>query len=145
MPQWSIKLSLTTSARYVNLTCFSSRKAHWLSAGVFSLALWALVYTSLPLVTLFPLFTILLQRYQNRDILYPQLLGHLSLSFSGRLKLGQRQWQLAWVNSQFYWWFISLKTTSGERFLIWRDSCQEDEYRQLLVVIKQLQMKRELT
>ncbi|ADT86024.1 hypothetical protein J0676_16755 [Vibrio sp. Vb2880] len=67
--------------------------------------------------------------------LTPALRGEVAFDFSGYLVIGEARHAITRVQCLFAGAFVIIEGP-GLRWLLWRDSCSEVEYRQLLVRLK---------
>ncbi|EOB3674723.1 protein YgfX [Vibrio vulnificus] len=106
--------------------------------------IWALLFSPFPLVVVVALLYPLYQFQTIHGFWYPAWQGAVSVNASGAVKYQQKVEHIHSLSLLFYWWFVSIKLANGRRYLIWRDSCQDSDYRQLMIVLKQWQQKGEL-
>ncbi|HDY7960191.1 protein YgfX [Vibrio vulnificus] len=106
--------------------------------------IWALLFSPFPLVVVVALLYPLYQFQTIHGFCYPSWQGAVSVNASGAIKYQQQVEHIHSLSLLFYWWFVSIKLANGRRYLIWRDSCQDSDYRQLMIVLKQWQQKGEL-
>ncbi|RBM72636.1 hypothetical protein DLR72_00480 [Vibrio paracholerae] len=99
------------------------------------LMLWALFVSSIPLV-LVPYFAAWVWRGHLHSQWMPaSLLGNVELTFGGVFEQEGRRETFHSVHTLYAPLFICLQG-QGKRWFIWRDSCDEATYRQLLVRLK---------
>lgn len=101
---------------------------------VFGCVLWALLLSPTPLVV-----TLLIigmgMALPMQQWLTPVLCGDVEIDFSGSVQIGDERYAISRVQYLFAFAFIVMEG-QGRRWLLWRDSCSEREYRQLLVRLK---------
>ncbi|MDE5178558.1 protein YgfX [Vibrio fluvialis] len=127
-------MSLITSAKCVKLHLTPSYNARVVAAMVFGCVLWALLLSPIPLVV-----TLLIigmgMALPMQQWLTPALCGNVEIDFSGSVQIGDERYAISRVQYLFAFAFIVMEG-QGRRWLLWRDSCPEREYRQLLVRLK---------
>ncbi len=99
--------------------------------------MWAVVVSPIPLVASLWL-VILLITHSSHRLLPEALLGDVEIHFDGYLKIEGRQLFFQSMSDLHAFVFLSFKG-KGQHWLLWRDSCDEVTYRQLLVRLKQKQ------
>lgn len=110
---------------------------------VFGGVLWALLLSPIPLVVTLLIIgmgmTLPMQQWLTLPMqqwLTPALCGDVEIDFSGSVQIGDERYAISRVQYLFAFAFIVMEG-QGRRWLLWRDSCSEREYRQLLVRLKQ--------
>lgn len=99
------------------------------------LMLWALFVSSIPLV-LVPFFSAWIWRGHHLGQWMPEsLVGEVDLTFSGTLEQEGQRSTFHSIHTLYAPLFVTLQG-QGKRWFIWRDSCDEATYRQLLVRLK---------
>ncbi|ELG2044257.1 hypothetical protein RAX51_003196 [Vibrio fluvialis] len=103
---------------------------------VFGGVLWALLLSPTPLVvTLLIIGMGMALPLPMQQWLTPELCGDVEIDFSGSVQIGDERYTISRVQYLFAFAFIVMEG-QGRRWLLWRDSCSEREYRQLLVRLK---------
>ncbi|WP_308736832.1 protein YgfX [Vibrio chagasii] len=136
--QWLIKLSHTTSARFVKLQLNPSYFALLTKGTVFGCLLFFIVVSSIPLaVSLYCLYlTFNLLRANHMLITSAQ--GCLDYKDDGVVRLNGSTYSLKSVDQVWAQFFIKLQFECGHSVLLWRDSCQEQEYRHFLANLQRM-------
>lgn len=138
MPLWWTRLSLITSAKYVKFTLQASYFACLAHIILLMLVIWALLISPLPLVsTLFFIIFLLSAGYQF-DLLPPCVSGDVTLHKDGRCQWLEETFIIEKVSLQFSFMVLILYSECGQRYLLWRDTCSDELYRQLLVRLAQI-------
>lgn len=102
------------------------------------LVIWALLISPLPLVsTVFFIIFLLSAGYQFQ-LLPPCVSGDVSLSKEGCCQWLEQTFVIEKVSLQFSFMVLVLYSECGQRYLLWRDSCNDELYRQLLVRLAQI-------
>ena len=138
-------MSLITSAKSVKLQLSTSYYAQVSQLYLVSGLIWAWIYSPLPLTISFYLIGYCLTKplsyWQQKNIF-----GEVELNFE-QMEIyydslhSQNAVQIKSIETLFRMAFIVLKTSKGH-WLIWRDSCQETDYRQLIVRLSQAELTR---
>ncbi len=137
MPLWWIILSPITSAKSVKLLFTPSYTAHVVAAGVLLVLMWAVAVSAIPLVASLWL-VISLVTHSSHRLLPEPLCGEVEIHFDGYLRIKERKLFFQSISDLHAFAFLSFKG-KGRHWLLWRDSCDEITYRQLLVRLKQKQ------
>lgn len=137
---WWIKLSLIISAKSVKLRLSTSYYAQISQFYLVSGLIWAWVYSPLPLTISFYLIGYCLAKplsyWQQKSISGEVELDFDRLNIHCELLYPQNAVQINSIETLFRPAFIVLKTSKGH-WVLWRDSCQEVDYRQLIVRLTQ--------
>ncbi len=146
MPIWWIKSLLTTLVRSVDrqtdvvrLTVSTSQHARiifWLSLAV--MIGW-LLFSSLPLV-IFPTALFLLCSTRNCSCLSSEFFSYQS---PGNVYTASGQDSLLRVDMRLQSYFIVFTLANQGRLWLWRDSCERQQYKHLLVMLKQWQKRQQ--
>jgi hypothetical protein len=99
--------------------------------------------SSLPLVVSIYLFVLIWSYASAHQILLPNVVGRCELTSTARIKHQGEEIQLTRIDSHFLFLGLILHGEKHQRFIVWRDSCDERDYRQLLVLIKRRLSLRE--
>lgn len=147
MLQWSTKLSHTTSARSDNsnsrLTIAPSLMwaqcdlkysiySDSLALALFALLSWLFILLDIPL----PIVALLTPRWMSTRLVFPALSGQVKIRAPNTLYYQQTRACIKHCHTGYAFWVVIITLTSGQRFLIWRDACDESSYRHLLATIK---------
>lgn len=135
MPLWSIKLSLTISARFVNFFSTPSFKALIARLAFLQFAISALTTNAFPAVVSLLLLCFLLNLLVLHPIFPEPLYGVISIT-STQIQIGQELYPYTNSDVSFRAWLIIFKLASGKRMCLWRDSVSENDYRSLLVMLR---------
>ncbi len=96
--------------------------------------IWAVISSPIPLVASVCLLLIIVSR--PLSFLLPDALnGEVELRFDGSLKTNNKSLDFESVSFLHAFLFLSFQT-KDKRWLLWRDSCDEETYRHLLVRLK---------
>ncbi len=92
--------------------------------------------------TLYLFFVILNSRYLS--LLYPpQTSGSFSCSLDRKIMINRTGSQVQHTWLLLFAFFVVIKTCESERIVIWRDQCEEHDYRRLLCLLQQLERGEE--
>ncbi|WP_327796084.1 protein YgfX [Vibrio anguillarum] len=138
MRQWWIKLLLTTSAKCVNFVLFPSHFARITNFICLMIAVWALLISPIPLVTLPLFYAPLITAQKSTSLLVPSLIGQFKLTSHGEWQCADQNLSIEKVSTQFAFMVLIIYAQQGKRYLVWRDSCVEADYRRLLVQLRQV-------
>jgi len=97
--------------------------------------IWAVIVISIPLIASVWLCSLLLSRPIN-TLVPTSLQGDVEINYSGSLTVHGQRFNYSSVNALYSFVCISFEG-KYQHFLLWRDSCDEQTYRQLLVKLKQ--------
>ncbi|WNJ96213.1 hypothetical protein RND59_03650 [Vibrio ruber] len=103
---------------------------------VVQLSIWALISTDLPLVSSLICICWLLNIWHEQQLLLPVISEPCRYTDAGILHVGSQQHQVERVELSFAIWFVIFVGACGKRQILWRDSCRDHTYRQLLVMEK---------
>ncbi|WP_367781138.1 protein YgfX [Vibrio metoecus] len=113
----------------------SSYYAQFIACLILMLMLWALFVSSIPLV-LVPFFSASIWRgHHLRQWMPSSLTGDVELTFCGSLEHNGQHFTFHTIQTLYAPLFITLQGPR-QRWFIWRDSCDDATYRQLLVRLK---------
>jgi len=101
--------------------------------------MWAVVVSPIPLVASLWLAISLISHSSHRLLPEP-LQGEVEVHFDGYLRFKGRQLSFQSISALHAFAFLSFKG-KHQHWLLWRDSCDEFTYRQLLVRLKQKQKR----
>ncbi|WP_342418099.1 protein YgfX [Vibrio mytili] len=137
MHLWSIKLSLTTSVKFVSFTTYPSTTAQIINVSLLFLMVWAVILSDVPLVICIYLLLLLLTTYREQHFVFPSVQGCWSVHCDGTVRSESGVSLLNWVDTSTLPIKLSFQLTSGKKVTIWRDSCADEHYRQLSLVLRQ--------
>ncbi len=139
MRRWLIKLSLTTSAKFVNCTVTSSLSAQILNLMVLSGLVWATVLSNIPLSLSIYLLLLVLQYHYRTGFVAKPSLGQWFVHRNGIVKCERLTSSLMKVDLSAKALKVTFVTECGRRVKVWRDGCDDRQYRQLCLILKQWQ------
>lgn len=143
MHQWSIKLSRITSAKFVNLTVYTSLIAQVSNQFLLHGLIWAVICTDIPLV-LSTYLLLLIVKYQSLgNFVHPAAQGDWYFHRDGVVRNAFQTSLLSKADISAASLKVSFELESGERGTIWRDSCTDEQYRQLCLILRQWKMGAE--
>ncbi|WP_345772733.1 protein YgfX [Vibrio sp. Isolate31] len=138
MHQWLIKLSHTISARFVKLQLNPSHFALLTKGTVFGCLLFFIVVSSIPLaVSLYCLY-LSFNLFRANHMLITSAQGRFDYKDDGEIQLNDQLYKLKSVDQIWAQFFIKLQFECGHSVLLWRDSCQEQEYRHFLANLQRM-------
>ncbi|CAH7222693.1 conserved hypothetical protein [Vibrio chagasii] len=138
MHQWLIKLSHTTSARFVKLQLNPSHFALLTKGTVFGCLLFFIVVSSIPLaVSLYCLY-LSFNLFCANHMLITSAQGRFDYKGDGEVRLNDQLYKLKSVDQIWAQFFITLRFECGHSVLLWRDSCQDQEYRHFLANLQRM-------
>ncbi len=137
MLQWWIILSPITSAKSVKLLFSPSYSAQVLASVTVLVMTWAVVASPIPLIASVVLLNIIYSRPVSQFLPEP-LVGNVEIDFDGDLCIQDKKVQFNSISDIYAFAFISFQGRT-KRWILWRDSCDDVIYRQLLVRLRQKQ------
>ncbi len=138
MRLWLIRLSPITSASLVRLTLKISIFALITSQCIVQLVLWGIVVSDIPLVLSWPLLVVLYRYYSVFGVMPKVLIGYVDIDTQAQEIISSSResyHQFSLIYSSCFIVFYG----HGRRWLLWRDSCDEFAYRQLVMQLKREQ------
>nr|WP_214651466.1 MULTISPECIES: protein YgfX [Vibrio] len=102
------------------------------------IAVWALLISPIPLVTLPLFYAPLIAAQKSTSLLVPSLIGQFKLTSHGEWQCADQNLSIEKVSTQFAFMVLIIYAQQGKRYLVWRDSCVEADYRRLLVQLRQV-------
>ncbi len=102
------------------------------------LAVWALLISPIPLVALPLFFTPMITAQKQSLLLASDLIGQLKLTSHSEWRCADQNLSIEKVSTQFAFMVLIVYAQKGTRYLLWRDSCAEADYRRLLVQLRQV-------
>ncbi|WP_331250767.1 protein YgfX [Vibrio coralliirubri] len=132
MHQWLIKLSHTTSARFVKLQLNPSYSALLAKGTIFGCLLFFIILSSIPLAASLYCLAIMIRLFRNNHVILNNAYGRFDYKEDGDIRLNDRTYRLKSVDRIWAQFFVKLQFECGYSVLLWRDSCCEREYRHFL-------------
>ncbi|MEZ8035719.1 MULTISPECIES: protein YgfX [Vibrio] len=132
MHQWLIKLSHTTSARFVKLQLNPSYSALFAKGTIFGCLLFFIVLSSIPLAASLYCLALMIRLFRNNHVTLNSAHGKFDYKEDGDIRLNDRTYRLKSVDKIWAQFFVKLQFECGHSVLLWRDSCCEHEYRHFL-------------
>ncbi|MEZ8948882.1 MULTISPECIES: protein YgfX [unclassified Vibrio] len=132
MHQWLIKLSHTTSARFVKLQLNPSYSALFAKGTIFGCLLFFIVLSSIPLAASLYCLALMIRLFRNNHVILNSVYGRFDYREDGDIRLNDRTYRLKSVDKIWAQFFVKLQFECGHSVLLWRDSCCEREYRHFL-------------
>ncbi len=154
MQQWLIKLSPITSAKFVNFTASPSLTARVFNVVLFLLMTWAVIFSSIPIVLSTYLLLLIVKALSSQGLVQPTSHGHWYVHCDGSVRFDALEYgecsediesekgHLQRVDTSASPFKITFQLQSGRSVTIWRDSCDDEQYRQLSLVLRQWEMKQ---
>ncbi|MEO0888848.1 MAG: protein YgfX [Pseudomonadota bacterium] len=143
MHRWLIKLSRTTSARFVNLKVNTSLYAQIANQLLLLGCVWALICSDIPLVLSTYLLLLILRSQMQGGFVVPSACGGWYKHRDGTVRNDKQTSTLSSVDVSATAFKVTFELTSGESATIWRDSCEDVAYRQLCLILRQWKMGAE--
>ncbi|ASA56220.1 hypothetical protein [Vibrio gazogenes] len=103
---------------------------------IVQLSIWALISIDFPLIPSMICICWLLNIWYEQRLLLPMIAEPCRYTDTGILIAGTHQQRIEQVKLSFAIWFVIFVGEHGKRQILWRDSCREHTYRQLLVMEK---------
>ncbi|MFS1921349.1 protein YgfX [Vibrio lentus] len=142
MHQWLIKLSRITSARFVRLQLTPSYSALFAKGTIFGCLLFFIVFSSIPLVASLYCLYLMIALFKTDAVVVNAAQGCFDYKLDGEVRLNDQPYVLKTVDKVWAQFFVKLSFECGHSVLLWRDSCDEREYRYFLA---NLQRAREIS
>ncbi|RTZ15937.1 hypothetical protein EJ063_09135 [Vibrio aquaticus] len=139
MPLWLIKLSPTTSAKCVRLFLTQSYFARLANIFLFILASSLVLLSELPLAAAIPLIAIVFQLSIHQGVFAQALVGDVQFHSCSSYEFGDERYSIKTVLFLLMPVVLVIVTQDNRRVLLWRDSLPDDQYRQLVVMLKREQ------
>ncbi len=103
---------------------------------------WAVILSDIPIVLSIHLLLMITKLYLPSGSVVPVSLGLWYVHRDGTVRSENTKTQLVKADLST----LPFKTTfileSGERVTVWRDSCSDNQYRQLVLVLRQWEIKQ---
>ncbi|QMV13280.1 hypothetical protein [Vibrio spartinae] len=103
---------------------------------IVQLSIWALISTNFPLIPSIISIGWLLNLWYEQRLLLPVISEPCRYTDTGMLFADGQQQRIEQVQLSFAIWFVIFVGEHGKRQILWRDSCRDHAYRQLLVMEK---------
>ncbi len=132
MLQWLIKLSRITSARFVKLQLNPSYSALFAKGTVFGCLLFFIVFSSISLVVALYCLALMFSLFKANHVILNTAHGCFDYKEDGEIRLNEQAYKLKSVDKIWAQFFVKLQFECGHSVLLWRDSCNECEYRHFL-------------
>ncbi|MGC9460376.1 protein YgfX [Vibrio genomosp. F10] len=125
-----------TSQKFVNATAKPSFYALAINTIFLLLMAWLVIISSIPLVLTFILLLSLILVFWHSGFMPRSIRGEFRLSEHGVLEYQQKKYLIRYAVLNVAFVGVVLHFADNQRFLLWRDSVSDDEYRKLLVEIR---------
>ncbi|WP_413285202.1 hypothetical protein [Vibrio sp. MA40-2] len=102
--------------------------------------IWAILSSPMPMVASLSLIGSLVYALFNSHL--ETRMRKLEIHSNGELSLNNKPDKCKSVVTLYKFFMIQIKTDKGNKISIWRDSCKESDYRQLLVMIDLFMQKK---
>ena len=112
-----------------------------LNQGIFFVGVWVTTLSGIPLVITAYLLVLLYQHHQQHDFILPSSQGLWRIHREGQVYGQHQESQLTQVDLSLRFIKVSFTLATKETITVWRDSCQDKDYRQLCLVLQQWQAK----
>lgn len=128
---------LTAKVNTVNFYCGVSLNAFCIELVIIQLYLYVVTVTNLDLALSFVLLGYLSKVALSRSLLKPKCSGYVMYSPRGDWKEQNIVSTVHAVHTSLSHWFLMIVLCNGQVRLLWRDSCRDEVYRDLIVKEKQ--------
>nr|WP_321275662.1 protein YgfX [uncultured Vibrio sp.] len=135
-------MSPTTSAKFVNLTLAPSITARVIGFSLIFSMTWAVILSDTPIVLSIYLLLMIAKLHFGELLVAPTSLGIWSVDCDGTVRSESKQAQIKRIDLSTLPFKTVITLESGERVTVWRDSCEDKQYRQLSLVLRQWEMKQ---
>ncbi|MFA0239634.1 MULTISPECIES: protein YgfX [Vibrio] len=143
MLQWLIKLSRITSARFVKLQLNPSYSALFAKGTVFGCLLFFIVFSSIPLAVALYCLALVFSLFKANHVILNTAHGCFDYKEDGEFRLNEQAYTLKSVDKIWAQFFVKLQFECGYSVLLWRDSCNEREYRHFLAHLQRVRLINE--
>ena len=143
MLQWLIKLSRITSARFVKLQLNPSYSALFAKGTVFGCLLFFIVFSSIPLVVALYCLALVFSLFKDNHVILNSAHGCFDYKEDGEIRLNEQAYKLKSIDKIWAQFFVKLQFECGYSVLLWRDSCNEREYRHFLTHLERVRLINE--
>ncbi|MEZ8190906.1 protein YgfX [Vibrio sp. 1F279] len=143
MLQWLIKLSRITSARFVKLQLNPSYSALFAKGTVFGCLLFFIVFSSISLAVALYCLALVFSLFKANHVILNTAHGCFDYKEDGEFRLNEQAYTLKSVDKIWAQFFVKLQFECGYSVLLWRDSCNEREYRHFLAHLQRIRLINE--
>lgn len=143
MLQWLIKLSRITSARFVKLQLNPSYSALFAKGTVFGCLLFFIVFSSISLAVALYCLALVFSLFKANHVILNTAHGCFDYKEDGEFRLNEQAYTLKSVDKIWAQFFVKLQFECGYSVLLWRDSCNEREYRHFLAHLQRVRLINE--
>ncbi len=143
MLQWLIKLSRITSARFVKLQLNPSYSALFAKGTVFGCLLFFIVFSSIPLFVTLYCLALVFSLFKANHVILNTAHGYFDYKEDGEIRLNEQAYKFKSVDKSWAQFFVKLQFECGYSVLLWRDSCNEREYRHFLAHLQRVRLINE--
>ena len=143
MLQWLIKLSRITSARFVKLQLNPSYSALFAKGTVFGCLLFFIVFSSIPLAVALYCLALVFSLFKANHVILNTAHGCFDYKEDGEIRLNEQAYKLKSIDKIWAQFFVKLQFECGHSVLLWRDSCNEREYRHFLTHLQRVRLINE--
>ena len=133
---WLIKLSPTTSAKYVRLLALTSFFSCQANFSVVILACCCFVVSDIPLPITFYLIGFVYKHHLLSSWLTQAIKGQLVVSSSGLCEFNGKMVRIKKHIMSLSVFGVLLRFDSGDRYILWRDSVPDNHYRQFIMLLR---------
>ncbi|WP_368074922.1 protein YgfX [Vibrio natriegens] len=137
-----IKLSPTTSVKFVNLTLSFSKTARVVSFILLFTMTWAVTLSDTPIVLSIYLLLMIARFHCGQLLVAPASQGIWHVHCDGTVRSELTQTLIQQIDLSTLPFKITITLQSGDSVTVWRDSCADTQYRQLSLVLRQWEMKQ---
>ncbi len=103
---------------------------------------WAVTLSDIPLALSIYLLLMVVKLYSLPEFIVPASLGHWYVHREGVVRTDAQKTQIKQVDLSTLPFKTTITLESGDRVTIWRDSCTDEHYRQLTLVLRQWEIKQ---
>lgn len=136
MHLWLIKLSPTTSAKCVRLFLTNSTFARLANILFLILVSVLIVVSELPLIVTLPLLAFAVYVLSHRDCFAQALTGDVKFHSRSEFESSGVRYSIKTVLFLLMPMVLVIVRQDNRRVLLWRDSLSDNQYRQLVVMLK---------
>lgn len=108
--------------------------------GLFQLALWLVLVSPFELTISLFFICGMIEALTTETWVIRAVSANLTYFSDGRIEYDDMQGELAQLHTNMSQWLLVLKMTDGAVRLLWRDSCDDASYRQLIIHERQRQI-----
>ncbi|WP_373417278.1 protein YgfX [Vibrio sp. D449a] len=125
-----------TSARFVKFKLSPSYYALFAKGATLWCLLFFVTISNIPLIATLYIFALLFWLLRDNNVGWSVAVGILELNDNHELLINGERRLVQSSDTVWHSLFVVLKFKQGEPLMIWRDSCRDEDYRQLLVWLK---------